>query len=157
MAVTDMNPVKGALAEAADSAYQLDYVLAFFTLRLALGINELMHGVTRIFMGAGLSGFLAFTQNQFKDAPLPVWQVRSYATVVPICELVIGVLLILGLWTRWTLALAAVLMLGIIFGTALRGDWQIVFLQMFYSFLYSLMLMWRRYDLWSLDAKMAGK
>ncbi len=65
-------------------------------------------------------------------------------------------LLILGLWTRWTLALAAVLMLGIIFGTALRGDWQIVFLQMFYSFLYSLMLMWRRYDLWSLDAKMAA-
>jgi thiosulfate dehydrogenase [quinone] large subunit len=157
MAVTEVNPIKGALAEAADSAYQLDYVLGFFTLRLALGINELMHGVTRIFMGAGLSGFLAFTQNQFKDTPLPVWQVRSYATVVPVCELFIGVLLILGLWTRWALALAAVLMLGIIFGTAMRGDWQIVFLQMFYSFLYSLMLMWRRYDAWSLDAKMARK
>ena len=52
MAVTDMNPMKGGLAEAADSAYWLDYVLAFSTLRLALGVNELMHGVTRIFMGA---------------------------------------------------------------------------------------------------------
>ena len=141
----------------AGSPYWLDYVLAFFTLRIALGINELLHGVTRIFMGAGLSGFLAFAQNQFKDAPLPAWQVTSFATVVPICELLIGVLLLLGLWTRWTLVLAAVLMWGIIFGTAMRGDWQLVFLQMFYSLLYALMLMWRRYDVWSVDAVMARK
>jgi thiosulfate dehydrogenase (quinone) large subunit len=157
MAVTGMDSMRSADSGAADSVYHLDYVLAFFTLRLALGINELMHGVSRIFMGAGLSGFLAFTQNQFKDAPLPVWQVRSFATIVPICELVIGTLLILGLWTRWALAFAAVLMWGIIFGTAMRGDWQIVFLQMFYSLLYALMLMWRRYDAWSLDSKMGGK
>lgn len=156
MAVTQMDPMQAGSA-AADSPYHLDYVLAFFTLRLALGINELMHGVTRIFMGAGLGGFLEFAQNQFKDTPLPVWQVRSFSTVVPICELLIGVLLILGLWTRWTLVLAAVLMWGIIFGTAIRGDWQIVFLQMFYSLLYALMLMWRRYDLWSVDTMMSKK
>ena len=156
MAVTEMDSMRGVLP-AADSAYHLDYVLAFFTLRLALGINELMHGVTRIFMGGGLTAFLNFTQNQFKDAPLPVWQVRSFATVVPVCELVIGALLLLGLWTRWALTLAAILMVGIIFGTAMRSDWQLVFLQMFYSLLYALMLMWRRYDVWSLDAKMGRK
>ena len=135
MAVTEMDPVRGVVP-AADSTYRLDYALAFFTLRLALGVNELMHGVTRIFMNGGLTAFLNFTQNQFKDAPLPVWQVRSFATVVPCCELVIGALLILGLWTRWVLAFAALLIVGIIFGTAMRGDWQIVFLQMFYSLLY---------------------
>ena len=146
MAVTQMDPMQGTGSAAADAPYHLDYVLAFFTLRLALGVNELMHGVTRLFMGAGLSGFLAFTQNQFKDAPLPIWQVRSFATVVPIAEL----------RTRWALTVAAVLMIGIIFGTAVRGDWQLVFLQTFYSFLYAAMLMWRRYDLWSVDA-MTGK
>jgi thiosulfate dehydrogenase (quinone) large subunit len=156
MAVTQMDPIHG-VGSAADSSHHLDYVLAFFTLRLALGVNELMHGVTRIFMGMGLTGFLAFTQNQFKDAPLPVWQVRAFATVVPICELMIGVLLLLGLWTRWALTLAALLMVGIIFGTAMRSDWQLVFLQMFYSLLYALMLMMRRYDAWSLDAMMGKK
>lgn len=156
MAVTEMDPMRSA-GSSADSPYHLDYVLAYFTLRLALGVNELIHGVTRIFMGAGLSGFLSFTQNQFKDVPLPVWQVRSFATVVPICELIVGVLLILGLWTRWALTLAAILMVGIIFGTALRSDWQLVFLQMFYSLLYTVMLMGRRYDAWSLDAKMGGR
>jgi len=140
----------------ADSPYWLDYVLAFTTLRLALGINELLHGVTRIFIG-DLSAFLNATQTQFQNTPLPVWQVRAFATAVPYCELVIGVLLLLGLWTRWALVGAAVLMLGIIFGTALRGDWQIVFLQMFYSVLYSAMLMWRRYDAWSVDACMGRK
>jgi thiosulfate dehydrogenase (quinone) large subunit len=157
MAVTQADPMQTAGSVTSGSPYYLDYVLAFFTLRLALGVNELMHGVTRIFMGQGLAGFRAFTLNQFKDAPLPVWMVSSYASVVPICELIIGVLLILGLWTRWALTLAALLMVGIIFGTALRGDWQLVFLQMFYSFLYAAMLMWRRYDVWSLDAKMGGK
>ena len=156
MAVTEMNPLRN-VGQSAKSPHHLDYVLAYFTLRLALAMNELMHGVTRLFMGAGLSGFLTFTQNQFKDAPLPVWQVRSFATVVPICELIIGVLLIFGLWTRWALTLAALLMVGIIFGTALRSDWQLVFLQMFYSLLYAMMLMWRQYDDWSLDAKMGGK
>ncbi len=159
MAVTEMDPLRGGLAASAeaDRKYRLDCVLAFFTLRLALGVNELMHGVTRIFMGAGLSGFLNVTQNQFKDTPLPVWQVRWFATAVPICELIIGALLILGLWTRWALALAAFLMIGIIFGTAVRSDWQLVFLQMFYSLLYAVMLIWRRYDVWSLDAKLAPK
>jgi len=156
MAATALDPMKGALSGEADSPYWLDYVLAFTTLRLALGINELLHGVTRIFIG-DLSAFLNATQTQFQNTPLPVWQVRAFATAVPYCELVIGVLLLLGLWTRWALVGAAVLMLGIIFGTALRGDWQIVFLQMFYSVLYSAMLMWRRYDAWSLDAWMGRK
>jgi thiosulfate dehydrogenase [quinone] large subunit len=157
MAVTQMDPMQSTGSAEVNSPYYLDYVLAFFTLRLALGINELMHGVTRIFMGAGLGGFLAFAQNQFKDTPLPVWQVRSFSAVVPIAELIIGVLLILGLWTRWALAFAAVLMLGIIFGTAVRSDWQLVFLQMFYSLLYALMLVWRRYDAWSVDSLISKK
>ena len=159
MAVTETDPIRGTVSSssALDSAYRLDYILAFLTLRLALGVNELMHGVTRIFMGMGLTGFLNVTQAQFKDTPLPIWQVRGFATVVPCCELVIGVLLILGLWTRWALTLAALIMVGIIFGTAMRSDWQLVFLQMFYSLLYAVMLMWRRYDAWSLDAKMSRK
>jgi thiosulfate dehydrogenase [quinone] large subunit len=157
MAVTEVAPLAGTLSREQESAHWLDCVLAFTTLRLALGINELLHGVTRIFMGAGLTAFVNTTQTQFQNTVLPVWQVRAFATVVPIAELLIGVLLILGLWTRWALVVAAVLMLGIIFGTAMRGDWQIVFLQMFYSLLYSIMLMWRRYDAWSVDARMGQK
>jgi thiosulfate dehydrogenase [quinone] large subunit len=156
MAVMEVGPLAGTLSGERESAYYLDYLLAYTTLRLALGINELIHGVTRIFIG-GMSAFLTLTQTQFQNTPLPVWQVRAFATVVPYCELIIGILLLLGLWTRWALALAAVLMVGIIFGTGMRGDWQIVFLQMFYSLLYSLMLMWRRYDGWSLDAWMSRK
>jgi thiosulfate dehydrogenase [quinone] large subunit len=151
-----MDPMKGGLSAESDSPYWLDYVLAFTTLRLALGVNELIHGVTRIFIG-GMDAFLTLTQTQFQNTSLPVWQVRAFATVVPYSELIIGVLLILGLWTRWALAFAALLMVGIIFGTGMRGDWQIVFLQMFYSLLYSLMLMWRRYDAWSVDTCWMGK
>jgi uncharacterized membrane protein YphA (DoxX/SURF4 family) len=90
MAATALDPMKSALSREADSPYWLDYVLAFTTLRLALGINELLHGVTRIFIG-DLTAFLNTTQTQFQNTPLPVWQVRAFATAVPYCELVIGV------------------------------------------------------------------
>jgi thiosulfate dehydrogenase [quinone] large subunit len=156
MATTQVEPLAGTMTAERTSPYWLDYVLAFTTLRIALAINELLHGVTRIFIG-NLETFVNATQTQFQNTALPVWQVRAFATLVPWAELIIGVLLLLGLWTRWALVFAAVLMWGIIFGTAMRGDWQIVFLQMFYSLLYSVMLLWRRYDDWSLDAMMSKK
>jgi hypothetical protein len=87
MAVTGLDPRE------AESASLLDYVLAYTTLRLALGINELVHGITRLFTGS-LSAFVDLTQTQFQNTPLPVWQVRSFATVVPIAELLIGILLL---------------------------------------------------------------
>jgi thiosulfate dehydrogenase (quinone) large subunit len=139
-----------------ESAYHLDFVIAYTTFRLALGIDEILHGVTQLFL-ASLSTFLNTTQTLFQSTPLPVWQVRSFATVAPIAELIIGILLIVGLWTHWALTLGAVLMLGIIFGTGMRGDWQIVFLQLFYSLAFSVTLIARRYNEWSLDAFMNNK
>jgi thiosulfate dehydrogenase (quinone) large subunit len=156
MAMREVDPLRVALSKEGESAYHLDYLIAYTTLRLALGLDEILHGATRLFF-APLSTFVNATQVQFQNAPLPVWQVRSFATVVPIAEFIFGILLILGLWTRWALALAAVLMLGIIFGTGMRADWTIVALQLFYSLTYALALMWRRYDGWSLDALMGKK
>jgi thiosulfate dehydrogenase [quinone] large subunit len=129
---------------------QLDRALACLLLRATLGLNLALHGITRIFIG-GVTQFVNTTLTQFQNTPLPVWQVRAFATVVPYAELLLGALLFAGLWTRWALSAGALLMMALIFGTALRSEWNILFLQMFYSFLYFVLLMCRQYDSFSAD------
>jgi thiosulfate dehydrogenase (quinone) large subunit len=134
----------------ANSEIKLDRALACLLLRATLGLNIALHGITRIFL-SGVSQFVNATLTQFQNTVLPAWQVRAFATAVPYLELVIGALLVAGLWTRWTLSAGALLMTALIFGTALRSEWNLLFLQMFYSFLYFVLLMCRQYDSFSVD------
>ena len=139
------------LSRMTKSGVQLDRALACLLLRATLGLNLALHGITRIFIG-GVAQFVNATLTQFQNTLLPAWQVRAFATVVPYAELLIGVLLFAGLWTRWALSAGALLMMALIFGTALRSEWNLLFLQMFYSFLYFVLLMCRQYDSFSVDA-----
>jgi thiosulfate dehydrogenase (quinone) large subunit len=146
---TASNAQTGVSGEAS-SEIKLDRALACLLMRATLGLNIALHGITRIFLG-GVSQFVNTTLTQFQNTVLPAWQVRTFATAVPYLELVIGVLLFAGLWTRWALGAGALLMMALIFGTALRSEWNLLFLQMFYSFLYFVLLMCRQYDSFSVD------
>jgi thiosulfate dehydrogenase [quinone] large subunit len=136
------------------STVTLDRSLACLLLRTTLGLNIAMHAVTRFL--SGLTQFVNTTVTQFQNTPLPVWQVRAFAAAIPFLELLIGVLLFVGLWTRWALSAGALLMMALVFGTALRGEWNLLFLQMFYSFLYFVLLMCRQYDSFSIDRLRGG-
>jgi thiosulfate dehydrogenase [quinone] large subunit len=135
----------------AGAAFEMDRKMAYALLRATTGLNISLHGFTRIFIG-GMPAFFNYMLGQFKDTALPVWQVHAFASVLPYVELVMGALLLVGLWTRWMSALGALIMMALVFGTSFRSDWNLVFLQMFYSFLYFLLLFYRKYDAWSVDA-----
>ena len=141
---------RAGISSETNSGIKLDRALACLLLRVTLGLNIALHGITRIFL-SGVTQFVNATLTQFQNTVLPAWQVRAFATVVPYAELLIGVLLFAGLWTRWALSAGALLMTALIFGTALRSEWNLLFLQMFYSFLYFVLLMCRQYDSFSVD------
>jgi thiosulfate dehydrogenase (quinone) large subunit len=121
------------------SSSPLDGRLAYGVLRFTFGINILIHGVGRLF-GAGAAGFTAKTSNEFAGAPLPHGVVHAFLIVVPFAEAILGVLLILGLFTRWTLTLGGLLIAALVFGTSLRSDWNTVGIQMIYAIIYYLLL-----------------
>jgi thiosulfate dehydrogenase [quinone] large subunit len=135
----------------ADAAHSMDRALAVLLLRLALGLDILLHGVTRLFIG-GLGRFVDSTAAQFQHTVLPIWEVRAFATAIPFLEFAIGLLLIGGIALRWSLIAGAVLMIALEFGTAIRSDWQVVSSQLLYSLLYAALLFCRAYDVYSLDA-----
>ena len=131
-----------------NSEVDVDRALGCLILRMTLGLNIALHGLTRTVLGS-LSGFVNNTVTQFQKTPLSEWQVRAFATAIPFLEIAIGVMLLLGLATRWTLTAGALLMAGLVFGTALRSDWTLLELQMFYCFLYFMLFMVQRYDAYS--------
>lgn len=131
-----------------------DRRMAYVIFRLALGINILIHGLGRI-LGAGPHEFASKTAGIFTSTALPMWAVHGFLLVLPFVEAAIGLLLTLGLFTRWALAAGGLLMIALIFGTAMRSDWTTVGVQMIYSVAYFLLLFFRRYDAFSVDAVMA--
>lgn len=129
----------------------LDRKLAYVVFRLSLGVNMLIHGGGRFF-GAGVEGFSSKTASEFVATPLPAGLVHAFLFVLPFAEFIVGVLITLGLFTRWALTLGGLLITALIFGTALRNDWPTVGIQMIYAITYYLLLLNRSDNGFSLDA-----
>ena len=77
---------------------------------------------------------------------------RAFALVIPFWEPVVGVLLVLGLWTRWALVAGALLIAALVFGTSLRGDYTVLSEQLIYALIFFVLLLFRaRHDRFGLD------
>ncbi len=132
----------------------LDQQLAYAVFRLTLGINILVHGAGRIF-GPGADAFASTTALEFSKTALPAGLVHTFLLAVPFAELVLGVLTTLGLLTRWALTLGGLLIAALVFGTAMRSDWNTVGVQMIYAITYYFLLAHRASNRFSLDALLA--
>jgi thiosulfate dehydrogenase [quinone] large subunit len=130
-----------------------DQHIAYALLRATLGINLLMHGVSREFAGTG--EFAAKLVMQFEHAPLPAWSVWAIGLALPPIEAILGLLLFLGLRTRAALIVGSLLILVLTFGSAFIQDWPAAGMQLTYAAVYSALLFLRRHNGWSIDAWIA--
>jgi thiosulfate dehydrogenase [quinone] large subunit len=137
------------MSPATDST-TLDRQLAYAVFRLTLGINILVHGAGRIF-GPGAEAFATTTAAEFSKTALPAGLVHAFLFVLPFAELVLGALTALGLFTRWALTLGGLMIATLVFGTAMRSDWNTVGVQMIYAITYYFLLVHRASDRFSLD------
>ena len=128
----------------------LDRQLAYAVFRLTLGINILVHGAGRIF-GPGAEAFATTTAAEFSKTALPAGLVHAFLFVLPFAELVLGALTTLGLFTRWALVLGGLMIATLVFGTAMRSDWNTVGVQMIYAITYYFLLVHRSSNRFSLD------
>lgn len=121
---------------------------AYLLLRLVAGMDFFGHGFARIFTGTHLSGFAHGMVGEMAKAPLPSGLVLATGYVVPCVELLVGVLLLLGLGTRFALALALLLMIVLMFGVTMKQEWNVAEQQLLYGLVLAGLLFAReRYDL----------
>lgn len=127
-----------------------DAALAYLFLRATLGLNILIHGVSRIV--AGTATFAATLVQQFHATPLPSGMVSAFAHALPWLEAVIGLLVLLGAATRFALCAGALLILVLTFGSTLHQDWDVAGVQLIYAAVYAALLAFRDKNAFSVDA-----
>lgn len=130
------------------TTHSVDRCLAFAVFRLTLGVNMLIHGLVRL---PDLDGFAGGLVEGFAETPLPPFLVEAFATALPVAEAAVGALLILGLLTRWALLAGGLLITALVFGTALRQQWDTLGLQMIYALAYFLLHFFIGYNRFSMD------
>ncbi|HEY3990192.1 MAG TPA: DoxX family membrane protein [Acidobacteriaceae bacterium] len=131
------------------SETQLDRHLAYALLRVIIGVNLAVHGISRLL--AGPHAFAASLVGAFHATPLPAWSVTAFGLVLPWVEAALGLLILLGLATRFALVAASLTILVLTFGSTLRQDWESAGLQLIYAAIYAALLAFRRENVYSLD------
>ena len=127
----------------------LDRKLGYLVLRITLGLSILMHGLVRL---PHLQAFADGLVKMFGDTPLPAMLVRPFGFGLVFVETAVGLLVLLGLWTQEALLVGSAAMAALIFGSALRSEWETVAIQLLYAAIYAALLAAREYNAYSLDA-----
>jgi thiosulfate dehydrogenase [quinone] large subunit len=126
-------------------------VIAYTILRLSFGANILLHGLSRLLNGR--AAFLAYLTHYFEHAHLiSPGMLPAFAAVLPWVETILGLLLVLGLFSRFTLIVGALVMTGLVIGTNLAQDWLVSGLQLPYCFIYYYLLIHLEQNTVSLDS-----
>lgn len=144
----------GESGQASRSA-AMDHSLAYALLRVMLGVNIAMHGISRILAGVGI--FAAGLEKQFAATPLPHFAVSAFGHVLPWAEASIGLLILVGLGTRFALVAGALLMIVLTFGSTLHQDWQIAGLQLIYAIAYAILIAFQEHNSLSLDRLLSSR
>ncbi|HSD06609.1 DoxX family membrane protein [Flavobacterium sp.] len=109
----------------------------YFLLRLAIGASMLGHGLVRL---PKLQSFSSWMVGSFEKSLLPKVLVIPFSYVLPIAELLVGLLLVTGLFTKPALFIGGIIMVILIFGTALIENWEALPSQLIHAAFFALLL-----------------
>ena len=125
--------------------------ISYLMLRLAIGLSMFGHGLVRL---GKLSGFSKWMVGNFQNSMLPEILVVPFSYALPILEFCIGILLILGLFTKKAVLLGAITMLILIFGTTMIENWDALPTQLIHLSLFAVLFNYIADNSWALDLKL---
>lgn len=101
--------------------------ISYLIVRLALGLSMFGHGLVRL---PKLQAFSEGLVASFENSILPEMLTLPFSYVLPIAELVFGLFIVLGLFTRISAIATAVVLLSLIFGSTLVENWGAITAQL---------------------------
>ena len=129
---------------------QKNIELAYLILRITMGVNMFTHGVARLL---NIDGFNSWMIGEFSNTFLPEFMINISSYMIPFGELVIGILLILGLFTSRALLLGAILIVLLVFGSGVKENWNIMSSQMIYAIFFFILSYFIELNKYSIDRK----
>ena len=125
-----------------------EYVSAAFLTRFFVGALLLTGGVNK-FMG-GYMNFVDQLTGMFAQSWIPQVAISPIAYALPIIEIVLGILLVLGLWSDKLLLLAGLLFILFTIGNMAGGMMDLMAYNTVYLLVISFALYLHGYDDWRL-------
>ena len=117
--------------------------------RLPIAVSMLGHGLDRI---PKIQVFSDHLVGQFSKTILPLKLVIPFSTILPFVELGVGILLTIGLFTRFACVIGVAAMLALIFGSCLIEQWDNVLSQMLYGLYFVMLYYYAFYNRYSFDS-----
>ncbi len=130
-----------------------DRRIAYALLRIVFGVNIFFHGLSRLL--GDHAAFLAYLSQQMAKAPLPKSILPPFAAALPWTEATIGLLLLLGLFTRFALVAGSLVLIILMAGITLAQNWDVAGIQLIYCAIYFVLLTHRGRNFYSLDTLIA--
>ncbi|PJJ66468.1 DoxX family protein [Chryseobacterium geocarposphaerae] len=120
----------------------------FLLLRLGIATSMFGHGLVRL---PKLNAFSEWMTTSFEKSLLPKVMVIPFSYVLPVAEFTVGLLLLIGLFTKPALIMGAVILLVLLFGTAMIENWEAIPSQLLHLAFFALLLQFIQCNSWALD------
>ena len=129
-----------------------DKSLAYGLLRIAFGVNFAGHGLIRIYNG--VNTFATVTAEHLAKSPLPHTVTFGFSYAIPFLEAILGLALILGVFTRISLVCGALFMMLLTIGVTANQQWDVAGQQLVYSVVFFLLLFLIEHNAFALDSSL---
>jgi thiosulfate dehydrogenase [quinone] large subunit len=121
---------------------------SFLIIRLAVAASMLGHGLVRL---PKLQGFSNWMVSSFEKSMLPSVLITPFSYILPVAEFVIGLLLVIGLFTRVSLIAGGFTMVILIFGSAMVENWEAMPSQFIHAAFFAVLLSFLQYNTFAVD------
>ena len=122
--------------------------LAYFLLRIIVGMSMFGHGLVRL---PKIAAFSAGMAEKFQDSMIPIFMVEPFDYLLTIAEFIIGILLLLGFLTRQSLVAGSIVMIVLVFGSSAVENWPVINSQLWHAAIFAFLLWNLDYNSWAID------
>lgn len=119
-----------------------DFKTIFFFLRLPIAISLLGHGLVRL---PKLATFSNWVVTSMEKSMIPDFLIVPFSYILPIAEFLIGLSLVIGFKTKYTIFSGLILMSILILGSSSIENWSAIESQLLHSvYLFGLYWFWNK-------------
>jgi len=126
----------------------------YVLLRLVLGVVFLFYGINKFQTGVGAT--IDQMARQFERTFLPTIAIKAVGATLPSVEIVVGILLVAGLFTRAALVVAGLVLLALSAGLAVLGNSPMVATNLLFLLVVYVLLSHEEDNVLSLDMARKG-
>ncbi|KFF12094.1 DoxX family protein [Chryseobacterium soli] len=120
-----------------------DFKTTFFFLRLPVAVSLAGHGLVRL---PKLQTFSEWMVTTMEKSAIPTALLVPFSYILPIAEAIIGIVLLIGFKTKYTLYTGLMLMSILILGSCSIENWSAIEAQLLHSlYLFGLFWMYDKY------------